>query len=386
MTTDKSRADAPTDEHIVHAFDLSGVDFPRDRANVNRLIAAVRAVLAASPIEQPAAAPCKHCGATTAQACNDKGCFYLESGDGEPTVPSKAGERAAWEKVLHWSKYIKSRLDTKEAVNSSISGPACDAGERAVWMESLAREMLARAASANETGAEDELIERLKLLLSGDAAFCRTSVARSAIERAIAILSRAPAQATEPDAIVRDNPDDIGTIIEATRPLAIGTKLYAAPQPRAQADARDDTHQFKNFHRRLCERFDYVHDEIDWRRDQVSLIEWIAKKVNARDGLTDEHAFALYTLARTTDDSERWIKELRASITAHPGQPEPRAEVTDDDKVCAARYRWLSRQAVATHSYDELDCRWEVDYVLRGESFDAAVDAARAGGDHADQA
>jgi hypothetical protein len=53
MTTDKSRADAPTDEHIVHAFDLSGVDFPRDRANVNRLIAAVRAILATSPVEQP---------------------------------------------------------------------------------------------------------------------------------------------------------------------------------------------------------------------------------------------------------------------------------------------------------------------------------------------
>ncbi|POR52809.1 hypothetical protein B0G62_104106 [Paraburkholderia eburnea] len=43
----------------------------------------------------------------------------------------------------------------------------------------------------------------------------------------------------------------------------------------------------------------------------------------------------------------------------------------------AARYRWLSRQAVASHSGDDLICRWEVDYVLRGESFDAAIDAAR---------
>jgi Lar family restriction alleviation protein len=38
----------------------------------------------------------------------------------------------------------------------------------------------------------------------------------------------------------------------------------------------DDTHQFKNFHRLLCERFGYCHDEKDWRRDQVSLIEHIA--------------------------------------------------------------------------------------------------------------
>ncbi|CAE6967732.1 hypothetical protein [Paraburkholderia domus] len=38
----------------------------------------------------------------------------------------------------------------------------------------------------------------------------------------------------------------------------------------------DDGHAFKNFHRLLCERFNYVHDEKDWRRDQLSLIEHIA--------------------------------------------------------------------------------------------------------------
>jgi hypothetical protein len=35
---------------------------------------------------------------------------------------------------------------------------------------------------------------------------------------------------------------------------------------------------FKNFHRLLCERFGYGHDEVDWKRDQLSLIEWIAKR------------------------------------------------------------------------------------------------------------
>lgn len=53
--------------------------------------------LAAPPVEQPAAAPaddaCKRCGSTTAQACNDAGCFYLESGDGEPSA-APADERA----------------------------------------------------------------------------------------------------------------------------------------------------------------------------------------------------------------------------------------------------------------------------------------------------
>lgn len=42
----------------------------------------------------------------------------------------------------------------------------------------------------------------------------------------------------------------------------------------------------------------------------------------------------------------------------------------------AARYRWLSRQAVATRTYEDHCNRWEVDYVLRGTSFGAAIDAA----------
>lgn len=47
----------------------------------------------------------------------------------------------------------------------------------------------------------------------------------------------------------------------------------------------------------------------------------------------------------------------------------------------AARYRWLSRQAVATHTYKDHSNRWEVDYVLRGTSFGAAIDAAMSRGD-----
>lgn len=40
-------------------------------------------------------------------------------------------------------------------------------------------------------------------------------------------------------------------------------------------------HAFKNFHRLLCERFDYSHDEKDWQRDQLSLIEFIAARLAA---------------------------------------------------------------------------------------------------------
>lgn len=40
---------------------------------------------------------CTRCGSSTAQACNERGCFYLESGNGEPAT---ADERAA---LLQWA-------------------------------------------------------------------------------------------------------------------------------------------------------------------------------------------------------------------------------------------------------------------------------------------
>ncbi|WP_186214827.1 hypothetical protein [Burkholderia gladioli] len=43
-----------------------------------------------------------------------------------------------------------------------------------------------------------------------------------------------------------------------------------------------DRADFKNFHRLLCERFGYVHDEVDWQRDQLSLIEHIARQLGER--------------------------------------------------------------------------------------------------------
>lgn len=49
----------------------------------------------------------------------------------------------------------------------------------------------------------------------------------------------------------------------------------ASPQLVAQTAESTDS-EFKNFHRLLCERFDYTHDDKDWKRDQLSLIEWIA--------------------------------------------------------------------------------------------------------------
>lgn len=39
---------------------------------------------------------CGNCGAETVQACNDRGCFFLESGNGEPAAQPH-GKTQAWE-------------------------------------------------------------------------------------------------------------------------------------------------------------------------------------------------------------------------------------------------------------------------------------------------
>lgn len=65
---------------------------------------------------------------------------------------------------------------------------------------------------------------------------------------------------------------------------ACGKTFYKGPitvQDKIVREAVDaaitkERHEFKNFHRNLCERFNYHHDEIDWKRDQISLIEHIA--------------------------------------------------------------------------------------------------------------
>lgn len=80
--------------------------------------------------------------------------------------------------------------------------------------------------------------------------------------------------------------------------------IVLAAQPSGQA-APSDTHAFKNFHRALCDRFGYSHDERDWRRDQVSLIEWIAAQTSeqAQSDHADWMPFAL-TLSAALDRGE----------------------------------------------------------------------------------
>lgn len=108
------------------------------------------ALKGASPVEQHAAASCKHCGATTSQACNDKGCFYLESGDGEP---APADERAAFPRYAEWL-HLRTHGEWSNGVPEwarDHTGRMNDFAAATAVIEELAA---ARAASANETGTK----------------------------------------------------------------------------------------------------------------------------------------------------------------------------------------------------------------------------------------
>ncbi|HHM9318333.1 TPA: hypothetical protein ACRNS5_004224 [Pseudomonas aeruginosa] len=68
---------------------------------------------------------------------------------------------------------------------------------------------------------------------------------------------------------------------------------------------------FKNFHRLLCERFGYTHDEKDWQRDQLSLIEHIAV-AQAQHSVPE--GYALVPLEPTDDmlvaGQEAWAHKM----------------------------------------------------------------------------
>jgi hypothetical protein len=71
----------------------------------------------------------------------------------------------------------------------------------------------------------------------------------------------------------------------------------------------DDTAAFKNFHRSLCARFNYPHDEIDWRRDQVSLEEYIANLV-----ATKRDRSAEWDLRYSIDFMIGWLEDAPIEV------------------------------------------------------------------------
>lgn len=129
--------------------------------------------------------------------------------------------------------------------------------------------------------------------------------------------------------------------------------LYAAPQPPAQAAKRVDAKARMDWAESILKNLpeteptysiikllnDYDQDErdeilqsirayADCRATQALFTQYSAAQADAREGLTDEQRSTLESLARTSTPYEQEV--LRSILAAHPGQPEPRAEVTGD--------------------------------------------------------
>lgn len=74
---------------------------------------------------------------------------------------------------------------------------------------------------------------------------------------------------------------------------------------------------FKNFHRSLCERFGYFHDEADWQRDQVSLEEHIATQFSHVSSENTALRSQVETLQRGAGQLQEETESLRKDLESH---------------------------------------------------------------------
>ncbi|MCO1461179.1 hypothetical protein L0Y93_06025 [Burkholderia multivorans] len=269
----QSRADALTEAERLLLARVNDCTKPIDAADRNGILKLIDR-LAACPVEQPAAAPIdKRCvgwailnGVCVVDFSRDRAeadrtacemqrshdlsgslaSFHVEPvfirTDAAP-VPSPADERAAFEDAFRAAHEFPEHADRLTF--------------RKGWEAAIMWQRRARAASANETGAEvAQWQSRLK-------------------DRSSPVV----------DHWVNISPDGAKTLMEKYANVYEVRALYAAPQPPAQADARV--------------------------------------------GLTDAQRSTLESLARTSTPYEQEV--LRSILATHPGQPEPRTEVTDTE-------------------------------------------------------
>lgn len=75
----------------------------------------------------------------------------------------------------------------------------------------------------------------------------------------------------EARALIQEHLDYGGSVDSHGLAVAMSAPTEVIADTAKQSDA-----EFKNFHRLLCERFGYEHDDEHWKRDQLSLIEHLA--------------------------------------------------------------------------------------------------------------
>jgi hypothetical protein len=110
-----------------------------------------------------------------------------------------------------------------------------------------------------------------------------------------------------------------------------------------------ETHaSFKNFHRSLCARFGYVHDDRDWQRDQVSLEEHIAGQLNDLKAKTEKWCgYGDNHRMHTFYGNAEAITELGNVICAVEGFREALMTILDSSSDGAARK--CASDALAVH-------------------------------------
>lgn len=95
------------------------------------------------------------------------------------------------------------------------------------------------------------------------------------------------------------------------------------------AEISTNAESFKNFHRSLCERFGYTHDELYWWRDLVSLEEHIAKVMH------DPSAPHVQAIRLERDEADR-----RAGAAERELANERKSAETSASWVSKAKAQW----------------------------------------------
>ncbi|CAJ4434843.1 gp39 [Burkholderia pseudomallei] len=439
MTTTHSRADALTAHEALAAietFEIVGENNDSREPNAeDRFILTefVAHAFGGFRVEQPAAAPIpEDCDVRSilldvVPGADGEGReVYARNVDDVKRLLSEMGDRL--EDVDAAKRLAPSPADERAAFEAALDKRAKSAGFEVGRMTECELDnawwgwQAGRVAYANETGAEGALIERLKLLLSGDAAFCKTIVARSAIEQAIAILSRPSAQedarvglTAEARATIMDACQSISRSADALRqchtvdgdwgddvdakafydaelrllerltaliarpgqPEPIDMLLFCpkcgvqhvdAPEKASEGHSVLYTDAWTNSPHRshLCHACGTIWRPADVPTNGVAAIQ-TRGKADTWDGEPEPETAtvarieqlrkALFESRDAMRVMSNWVKKsdpaghswavrmVDRANAALNGEPEPRSEVTDDDKLCAELYRWLRERA-----------------------------------------
>ncbi|HCF2363374.1 TPA: hypothetical protein NIA63_005499 [Pseudomonas aeruginosa] len=153
--------------------------------------------------------------------------------------------------------------------------------------------------------------------------------------------------------------DELMTVAQHAASVARWAEMFNRVEQQRDAALAS----FKNFHRLLCERFGYTHDEKDWQRDQLSLIEHIAA-AQAQHSVPEEFIGRLSEfLAQRGATGKALLRELRDMLAAAPVCRLSRSALTDaqmrrlydssteteNERLGFAAFARLIRRAEAVH-------------------------------------